>query len=578
MQARRKYFSSKDKNAKKLSSKEQRILEQARIAWGKTLKEFYYPPLNEPNFVFDYTNLEGFYINPENKWQITMNLANAPLFKDNKNYIDYFHAISLHEVSHYEVIPYDGLIHAKLLHSAMKKINQHFAPIVVNIFADLVVDTLLYRKYPKLMKWEIKETYQHLKDTHKEGISDFSQFLFKAYEKMWNESLFKDMNIPQMEELAEKVVNVMGQDFEDEQTWEAKVTKIAHYLSDLVMDTFSLIGGAAKCKAGHTKRKSPDGQVSMDMPEDVVEVMDNPLEAKNGDKLKKDSDEEKQRKAEEFAKDVPYSEFGAPAGQAGILIDGNPLATWYRGIAKGLIEINIFEERPGGQLPVSIETWRIGDPMEELDIVQTLLTCPVIIPNITTRKWTYKEGPGHLIEKQLPDLLIVLDSSGSMDWNYTAKYPSQRGAYHTALVASFAALHYAASKGVKFSVINFSNQANTCQWTTDYEKAERQLLRYQGGGTHLPTKKIIEQCNKAERKTLVFIITDFGIYNWGASKKAMINLVNQGHKIVGFFIGSPSIPKKRFKDLMDKVTLYPIKSQKDLINLVIEEVKRYYAS
>ncbi|GAJ24668.1 unnamed protein product, partial [marine sediment metagenome] len=46
-----------------------------------------------------------------------------------------------------------------------------------------------------------------------------------------------------------------------------------------------------------------------------------------------------------FAKKTPYSEFGAPAGQAGILIDGNPLATWYRGLAKDLIEIKIYEEK-----------------------------------------------------------------------------------------------------------------------------------------------------------------------------------------------------------------------------------------
>ena len=73
-----------------------------------------------------------------------MNLANAPLFKDDQEYIDYFHAISLHEVSHYEIIPYDGLMHARLLKAAMKYVNQNFAPVVVNVFADLIIDTLLF--------------------------------------------------------------------------------------------------------------------------------------------------------------------------------------------------------------------------------------------------------------------------------------------------------------------------------------------------------------------------------------------------------------------------------------------------
>ena len=288
------------------------------------------------------------------------------------------------------------------------------------------------------------------------------------------------------------------------------------------------------------------------------------------------SEDERKRKAEEFARETPFSEFGAPARQAGLIKDGGHLATWYRGLAKDLIEIRIFEEKPGGQVPVNIAPWRIGDPMEELDIVQTLLTSPVIIPNITTRKWCFKEGPGHLIEKQIPDLLLVLDSSGSMGWNYFAPNDKSRGPYHIALVASFAALHFAANKGAKFSVINFSNRADTCQWTADYEKAEKTLLRYQGGGTHLPIASIKKQCDNAERNALVFIITDFGIYNWKDTKKTLLELANRGHKIVGFFIGSASIPKSKFKDLLDKVIFYPIRNTKDLINLVIEEVRKYY--
>ncbi|MBA7651612.1 hypothetical protein ES703_59431 [subsurface metagenome] len=181
-----------------------------------------------------------------------------------------------------------------------------------------------------------------------------------------------------------------------------------------------------------------------------------------------------------------------------------------------------------------------------------------------------------MVEKQIPDLLIVLDSSGSMRWNYTSRIERGRGQYHIALIAAFAALHHAASKGAKFSIINFSNVADICPWTSDFKKAERVLLRYQGGGTVLPTKEIAQQCNKAERKSLIFIITDFGIYNWSKSKKIMIDLAQRGHKIVGFFIGASKIPKDKFKALLDKVTFYGIRNAKDLIDLVITEVKKYY--
>jgi len=560
---------------KELNEKEKKILGLAKVAWNKTLKEFYYPPLNEPRFVFDYTHSEGFYIDPEHRWQITMNLAQSPPFTDDQEYTDYFHAISLHEVSHYQIIPYDGLINAKLLRAAMKHVNQYFAPIVVNCFADLLIDTRLFKRHPELMLWEVQKTYQNILDKNKGKFSDFLKFLFRAYEKLWKVNISVDDSLSSMENLADRVVKVVLKNFEDEASWEEKVTKIAYHLRGLINDTFTLIGRDYNPPEGKVKRKSPGkGDIIVEIPEDVLEVMDNPLENKNSDKLKEDHDDELRQKAEQFAKDTPFSEFGAPANQAGILIEGNHLATWYRGIAKNLIEIKIYEEKLGGQLPVFPEVWRVGEPLEELDIVQTILTSPIIIPNITTRKWLTQQGTSYLEDKQIPDLLIVIDSSGSMNWNYTSK--SAKGAYHTALLSSFAALHYAAKKGVKFSIINFSNRADTCDWTKNYLKAEEVLLRYQGGGTHLPVKAIVKQCEKAENKSLVFIITDFGIYNWSASKKTLLDLVEKGHKVVGFFIGSSKIPKEKFKSLLDKVTFYAVKNIKDLIDLVIQEVKRYY--
>ena len=562
---------------KDLNLKEQHLIELAKKAWDVTQKTFYFPPLDLPRFIFDYTFLEGFYIDPHNKWKITMNLANTPIFIDDQEYINYYQAISLHEVSHYQIIPYDGLINARLLKAAMKNVNENFAPIVVNVFADLIIDSKLHKKEPDLIEWELKTTFNHLIGKTKNKLSEFSKFLFRAYEKLLSIEIAQKDLLTSVESVADKVVKIIKKNFEDETLWEEKVSKVAYHLRTLINNTFTIVGAGAGVRKGesNTRRKSSGRSSStVEFPEEILEIMDNPLENKNLDKLKEDNDEELRQKAEEFARETPYSNYGAPAGQAGLLIDGNPLNTWYRGLAKNLIEIKIFEERPGGQLPVFPEVWHLGEPIEELDIVQTILNSPVIIPNITTRKWLKDIGKGHLIEKQIPDLLLVLDSSGSMNWNYLAK--SSKGVYHTALLASFAALHFAAKKGVEFSVINFSNRADVCDWTVDYKKAERTLLRYQGGGTNLPIKDIVKQAEKSERNTLIFIITDFGIYNWKSAKKLLSDLSNKGHKIVGFFIGSAKIPEEKFKGLLEKVTFYPIKDSRDLINLVIEEVKKYY--
>jgi len=245
----------------------------------------------------------------------------------------------MHEVSHYQIIPYDGLINAKLLKAAMKHVNRYFAPIIVNIFADLVIDLKLYKKYPDLMLWEAKKTYEYIKGGNETKLSDFAKFLFRAYEKTWDAEISPDVSLNELDDLVNKVVNVILKNFEDETKWEEKVRKVAYHLKGLINDSFTLIGRGVPCDKGKARRNAPGTGGSIEFPEDILEIMDNPLENKNADKLKEDNEDELTQKAEEFAKDTPYSEFGAPAGQAGILIEGNNLATWYRGIAKNLIEI-----------------------------------------------------------------------------------------------------------------------------------------------------------------------------------------------------------------------------------------------
>ena len=46
----------------KLTIKEKRLLQFAQEAWQKTMRDLYYPPLSEPNYVFEYSNKEGFFL------------------------------------------------------------------------------------------------------------------------------------------------------------------------------------------------------------------------------------------------------------------------------------------------------------------------------------------------------------------------------------------------------------------------------------------------------------------------------------------------------------------------------------
>ncbi len=569
-------YSIKSKEEKLSSKKEENLIYIAKKAWERAIREFYYPPLEEPNFIFDFSHRESFYIDPQQKWKITMNLAHSPVFKYDWEYEDYYFAILLHEVSHYQVIPYDGLTNAKLLRAAMKHVSASFSSIVVNIFADLVIDYRLFQKFPRLMEWELFQTWNNITHTAKSKSSGLFDLLIGIYEKMWNVKInVKSNQSATHNRLVERISNLVLSNFENQTTWEEKVRKIAYHLRSIVNDSFSIIGKNTLPRLGNSVRYVEGTDKYVEIPNDVLELLDNPTENRNIDKIKRENRDRLTYVAEQYAKDSQYSEFGSPAALAGILCDGYPLAMWYRGKAKDLLRIEIFEKKITGKMPIYTETWKLGDPFEELDITQTLLNSQIIVPNITTRKWHLQEGIGIQQSKTLPDLLVVIDSSGSMRWNFNNR--TNKGQYHIALIAAFAALHFASRRGVKFGIINFSGLPIICDWTYDFNKAERVLLKYQGSGTVLPTKKIEEMCRKSENSILIMIITDFGIYNWVKTKNSMNRLVLNGHQIVGFFIGSEHIPKTKFKDFSEKIAFYPIKNPKELINLVIREVTQRYS-
>ena len=104
-----------------------------------------------------------------------------------------------------------------------------------------------------------------------------------------------------MDPLASRVSKVIIKDFEDESTWEKKVSTVARHLNHLIQDTFTMIGKHEKCEKGKEKIKSLGGAF-IEVPQDVLEFMDNPLENKNSDKLKEGNEDERRKKAEEFAR------------------------------------------------------------------------------------------------------------------------------------------------------------------------------------------------------------------------------------------------------------------------------------
>jgi hypothetical protein len=65
-------------------------------------------------------------------------------------------------------------------------------------------------------------------------------------------------------------------------------------------------------------------------------------------------------------------------------------------------------------LPEGLEVWSIGDPLENADWFQSVLSSPQVIPGFTTVQRTFGESPGSEPARQPLDLYLGVDCSGSM--------------------------------------------------------------------------------------------------------------------------------------------------------------------
>ncbi|WP_371805665.1 hypothetical protein [Candidatus Lokiarchaeum ossiferum] len=577
-----------EKNGKKRISKvyhsfsdqEEKILEIGKRAYYKALAYYYYPSLPDPEFIFDYSKKIGFFINLDT-YGITLNLANTPNIYLENELEDYFFSLSLHEISHYIFCPYDTLTNFRLLAAAIRGgVNKYYSPMVVNIFADLIIDQKNHADFPDLMNWELLKTTESLFDkSANETCSNLTKVLIECYEILWGIQIIPNSQRDEIRSNASKnICQIILKNFSNENLWEKKVKAIGKQLVEILKKEVQLNNNFQQ---ENIKQK----QSPFILPDDVLNIFGDLTELKNPDLIKQKSPdlnapvEDKEEKniqnlMEELAPELSFNTMRDLLSLHGYTDSTQNLALWYRGQAKGLIQIEYFQRKKGGSIPLYPETWRIGDAIESFDPIQSLLVSPVIIPNMTTRKWKYDYGIGQEKLSKIQDIMIVLDSSGSMDWNFNKK--SISGRYHISLLAAFSAMQYSLQRGSYISAINFSEQIIAQPWTNDLTKIERVLLSYQGFGTRLPTKKIEEFAQKAENPSLILVISDLEIENWAPSKKLIKKLLAMGHKIISFFIdGDQSILlTKNFQELMERgAKFYCIDNIDDLIGLVLSEVK-----
>ncbi len=598
-------------------------------AWEEAVYDMYNPGVPEPVISVSEEHAEAFYIDTRD-WTVHLNLAHAPPL-DEAGMRNFVRSISHHELGHYTICPYDGVTNALMFQAAQSVIGMDHAPIACNIVSDLIIEHGLVSRFKDLTKWRFQSTVKQLAaNFEKEPPSStwkvIALSLSKVLESPLPPDIEKAVDFKGVRKDVDTIMRMIRKNVQNMNAWPSLARGVAKILKKYMEQDFALYESSVPVDPSLNLRDVPGrDKILVKVPVDVlgqsgdvskISDKDNgPMNAKAmkrtkgkkqgagagtgrgggrdasqdragsgspGDEQQPDEqqDPNADRVLVELAKaSKGVGDFGGPAMAMGYIREEQVLRSWYRYRSAGLLEVDIKVKKQAGQLPAFPIEWRVGDPLESLDIALTLLNSPLLIPNLTTRRWEYQFQTGTSPAKTYPDFLIVIDSSGSMGWNPYTESAAWRGAYDVALVAAFAAIHFAKRKGVKLAGINFSGYHDEVPWTRKISDVEDLLLRYQGDGTVLPTKPIMNMVSKNASPTAIFIISDAGLNDWQGSVRPLMSLIQRRHHIIFFLIGgNPSdLAEDRFVEFMAMGgKMYAIRDVEQLVGLVVKEIQEMY--
>ncbi|MBF6907349.1 VWA domain-containing protein, partial [Acinetobacter baumannii] len=143
-------------------------------------------------------------------------------------------------------------------------------------------------------------------------------------------------------------------------------------------------------------------------------------------------------------------------------------------------------EAPEPQLE-GLEPWEIGDPLDEVDWLQSVSISPIPVPGLTTVRRTYGRDTGVERDRVPVDLDMYVDSSGSMPNPQVAtSYLALAGA-----IIALSALRAEAS--VQVTLWSGKSQVlETKGFVRDSDAVLGVLTGFFGGGTCFPIHRLRE--------------------------------------------------------------------------------------
>jgi hypothetical protein len=341
--------------------------------------------------------------------------------------------ILAHEIGHHIYCPADLADHARMLIRVRRALFQreHLAGMIGNLYSDLLINNRLQR-HDGL---RIAEVYRRLGNKSPDKLWNI---YLRIYEILWSlprltlTAISVEAEMERDAQLGARLIRVFARD------WLPGAGRFAaicypYLMEDQGQGVSQAIGGFFDTLApahGGSCEDIPDGLLERDPDEEssaVHPALDDELSGINHDEEEKGDAEADG--ASPVADSLPPPP-GAGQGQyrqpyeLGEILNGLgikfnlPDLAWkyYRDLAAPHLVPFPVRRQPESQepLPEGLDPWDVGSPLEELDILESTLVCPRIIPGVTTVTRQYGTSPGNMPKSEPVDLDLYVDSSGSM--------------------------------------------------------------------------------------------------------------------------------------------------------------------
>jgi hypothetical protein len=436
---------------------------------------------------------------------------------------DYAVEILAHEIGHHVLVPANMTDQLRLLaciRAGLPTLESH-APMVANLYADLLINDRLQRQEGL----RLADIYRRLAAAPTDEPQRITGLVWDLYLRIY-EHLWKlergslgarsgDERIETDAWLGARLVRVYAGD------WQRGAAGFAALMLPYLVEDAEASAGAVRhlldtVNAG--EGCEPFGGIEID--EAVTAEALHPANdaAVTGDEsalpredIPPAKDSNKSTDAARGQAREPF-EYAELLRAAGLKIDDHQAAVrYYR--ERALPHLVPFPRRTRPESPEplleGLDPWELGDPVDALDGLQSVLLSPRVIPGVTTVQRHYGLEPGQALAKSPIDLDLYVDSSGSMpNPQVRVSYLSLAGA-----VIALSALR----AGAKVQVTLWSGKGQfmrTPGFVRDEEAILGILTGFYGGATAFPIHLLRQTylgAARRERPAHLLMISDDGI-------------------------------------------------------------------